>query len=88
MSRARSTPRRLRGKQRDPRRRSEAASSSRDRPPLPTTESGNESDDSTVPHDSDHEDLVIFDDEKLDFTNGWSQVHGQYWLIHSGKRQL
>ena len=69
-SRARSIPRRLRGKQRDPRRRSEAASSSRDRPPLPTTESGNESDDSTVPYDSDHEDLVVFDDDKkLDFTN-------------------
>ena len=62
--RARAIPRCLRGKQTDPRRRSEAASSSRDRPPLPTTESGNESDDSTVPYDSDHEDLVVFDDDK------------------------
>ena len=53
-SRARSIPRRLRGKQTDPRRRLQAASSSRDRAPLPTTESGNESDDSTVPYDSDH----------------------------------
>ena len=42
-SSSRSVPRRERGKQKDRRRHSEPASSSRDRPVLPITESGNES---------------------------------------------